>query len=247
MSGNLEIRTYSRGGRHRHTYAQFLFSLGGKMRIDIEGSVGEVGMGRVAVIPVNHIHDFEPSSDCRLLVLDFEPSSEGSGLPPPVASFLWIEPWLQRLFRWLGDEVEADPRRGREASRIALSGLSLLNCPSQAFEQGPRTRVFSRVEERLKSAQESISIAVAASEVGLGRSQFHQAFKARNGLSPKQFRLLHVFDRAAALLTTTKLTIAEIAYRFGYQNVSSFNRVFKRRFGVTPSEYRSAHSSVGAR
>jgi AraC-like DNA-binding protein len=247
MNSSLEIRTYARGGRHKHTYAQFLFPLDGQMRVDIEGTVGVVGMGRAAVIPVNHIHDFEPSSDCRLLVLDFEPSLAVSGPPLPRASFLSIAPWLQRLFRWIGDEVEGEPRRGCEASRIALSGLSLVDCPSQATEQGPRARVFSRVEQQLKSARENISIAEVASEVGLRRSRFHQAFKARNGLSPKQFRLLHVLDGAATLLATTQLTVAEIAYSFGYQNVSSFNRVFKRRFSVTPSGYRSTHSSGGAR
>jgi hypothetical protein len=42
MNSSLEIRTYARGGRHRHTYAQFLFPLDGQIRVDMAGSAAPV-------------------------------------------------------------------------------------------------------------------------------------------------------------------------------------------------------------
>jgi len=36
-----------------------------------------------------------------------------------------------------------------------------------------------------------------------------------------------------------QLSISEVAYRSGFNDISHFNHVFKRRFGLTPSEYRA--------
>ena len=40
---------------------------------------------------------------------------------------------------------------------------------------------------------------------------------------------------------------AEIAYAYGFSDVSSFNRAFKVKFGVTPSEVRQASHLAPAR
>jgi AraC-like DNA-binding protein len=36
-----------------------------------------------------------------------------------------------------------------------------------------------------------------------------------------------------------ELTISEIAYRAGFNDLSTFNREFRRHFGATPSDVRS--------
>ena len=38
---------------------------------------------------------------------------------------------------------------------------------------------------------------------------------------------------------TPSLTISEIAYRAGFNDLSTFNREFRRHFGATPSEFRA--------
>lgn len=43
---------------------------------------------------------------------------------------------------------------------------------------------------------------------------------------------------AQRLLTTTTLSISEVAYTTGFNSPASFNRVFKQKTGQTPSEYR---------
>ena len=45
-------------------------------------------------------------------------------------------------------------------------------------------------------------------------------------------------NRAANLLLSTKLSVAEIAEQVGYSNQSKFASVFKKKFGVAPLEYR---------
>ena len=44
--------------------------------------------------------------------------------------------------------------------------------------------------------------------------------------------------KAAELLATTKLSVAEVAEQVGYMNQSKFASVFKKQFGLSPLEYR---------
>jgi AraC family transcriptional regulator len=45
-------------------------------------------------------------------------------------------------------------------------------------------------------------------------------------------------ERAQILLKTTRLPVAEVAARVGYDYVSRFGRHFRRHAGVTPAAFR---------
>lgn len=228
MSAQLEIRQYTGGGRHAHDFVQVLFPMQGAMRLDIEGESDVVSSHRIAVIPEGHEHDFVPSTDCRLMVLDVERGDIAGELPPAIVTP--VDPFLWRLFSLLGEEVATDRRRARDAASLALTGLCLVK-PS-----APAPRADARIAAALALAEGGV--ADMAREACLGQSQFHALFRATTGRSPKQHRLARLLDRAVDRLTGTRDPVSLIAYDLGYQNVSSFNRLFKQRFGVTPSEFR---------
>ena len=241
MSVHLEIRSYSGGDRHRHDFSQILLPMHGAMRLDIEGRSGIVSSNCVAVVPQDCEHDFVPSPDCSMLILDVETAAfAGEAMPTLLCnaspSLTRIEPWLWRMFRQLGAEVEAGACRARDAARLALAGLHLV-------EPSRRPRPWSRSEHRVLGVAgdaQTASVAEMARMAGLGQSQFHALFRTTTGQSPKQLQLSQLFERAVDALVGTSTPISEIAYGLGYQNASSFNRQFKRRFGLTPSEFRAA-------
>ena len=45
-------------------------------------------------------------------------------------------------------------------------------------------------------------------------------------------------DAARELLESTRLSVAEVCYRVGYQDVASFSRLFSRTTGMAPGEFR---------
>ena len=49
--------------------------------------------------------------------------------------------------------------------------------------------------------------------------------------------------RAKTLLKNGNMTVENIAYFVGYQNVEHFNRVFKKNFEMTPVQYRNSSRS----
>jgi AraC-like DNA-binding protein len=73
--------------------------------------------------------------------------------------------------------------------------------------------------------------------VHLSHMHFIRKVKQLTGKKPidllKSFRL----KRAKDLLRQQNLTVAEVAYKVGYDMPNSFSRAFKKEFGMSPSEY----------
>lgn len=84
-----------------------------------------------------------------------------------------------------------------------------------------------------------ISLETLASEAAMSPFHFSRAFKKATGKSPLQFLMAERLTHAKVLLRTTRLPVAEIAHRVGYQDVSRFGQHFKRQFGATPGSIRS--------
>lgn len=51
-------------------------------------------------------------------------------------------------------------------------------------------------------------------------------------------------NQAVYLLTSTNLTVADISYAVGYNNVSYFHRIFHKKFNKSPNEYRNANKDT---
>lgn len=49
-------------------------------------------------------------------------------------------------------------------------------------------------------------------------------------------------NNASSLLKFSNMTIIEIAFDSGFENVTYFNRLFRRKFGKTPTQYRAENS-----
>jgi AraC family transcriptional regulator len=60
------------------------------------------------------------------------------------------------------------------------------------------------------------------------------------GLAPHQYVIARRIELAKRLLLTTTLTVAEIAWSIGYENIGHFRRLFALHIGVRPGEIRRA-------
>ncbi len=77
-----------------------------------------------------------------------------------------------------------------------------------------------------------------ASEIGISRSYFSVKFKKYVGVTFGDFIQNLRIQKAQELLARTKLSIIEIAYQSGYEDVYYFNRVFREKMECSPNEYR---------
>jgi AraC family transcriptional regulator len=97
-------------------------------------------------------------------------------------------------------------------------------------------RITSLIEERLT---EDLSLVELASEVGLSPSHFSSLFRKTTGLSPHHYIVQRRLERAQHLLTSTRLSIGEIATAVGFCDQSHLVRQMRRVRGVTPTYIRN--------
>lgn len=73
---------------------------------------------------------------------------------------------------------------------------------------------------------------------GRSLSTFKRDFQATYDTSPLKWIRNRRLDKAENLLLETKLSVTDICYSVGFENIAHFSKVFKLRFGKSPSEYR---------
>ena len=97
-------------------------------------------------------------------------------------------------------------------------------------------RAQLRIRESLES---SLTIQQVAEEMGVSYSNFRKLFKEHTGLSPAVYQQDLRLQRAKELLTTTDMSIKEIAYRLNFESPDYFSSKFRVKTGRKPSDLRT--------
>ena len=93
-----------------------------------------------------------------------------------------------------------------------------------------------RIRESLESP---LTIQQVAEELGVSYSNFRKLFKEYTGLSPAVYQQDLRLQRAKELLSTTDMSIKEIAYQLNFESPDYFSAKFKIKTGRRPSELRN--------
>jgi transcriptional regulator GlxA family with amidase domain len=86
---------------------------------------------------------------------------------------------------------------------------------------------------------QAIQFADVARDFDMSVRSFNRRFKTATGLTPLKYLQELRMGTARDLLQTSNLTIGEIAYRVGYQDLGHFSALFKQYFAATPVDYRT--------
>ena len=116
--------------------------------------------------------------------------------------------------------------------------------PSQPKALSKEDERFCRKLERLVNTRmrnPNLNIDVIAAQFGMGRTNFYRKVRELMGMSPNDYLRKCRMERAAELLRTTVLPVADVCAQVGMPDAQYFSRVFKGYFGMPPSAYREQH------
>lgn len=86
-----------------------------------------------------------------------------------------------------------------------------------------------------------ITIDDVAGSLGISPFHFHRIFRSYTKEPFYKFVSRIKMERSAIVLVILpKLSITEIAFRYGYGDSSSYSRAFKKHFSISPSAFRLA-------
>ena len=85
-----------------------------------------------------------------------------------------------------------------------------------------------------------ISIAELAANLEISSRSLTRRFKEATGYSPQAYLQSQRIASARDLLRRSNLSVSEIAWQVGLQDLSYFSKLFRQHCGVAPLQYRSA-------
>ena len=101
------------------------------------------------------------------------------------------------------------------------------------------SRRVQKVEEYINEHYSAdIRLQTLSDLVGMTPTAFSRFFKLRTGKTISEYIIDIRLGIASRKLVDTTMSISEICYDCGFNNVSNFNRIFKRKKGVSPKSFR---------
>lgn len=147
---------------------------------------------------------------------------------------------LPSLFDQIIDRC-ADPTSQADVEAAAdVHQLIIEARQSRRADEGPK-RSDPLVSKLLAQSCTPLSIAEHALRLGVSVASLREAVRASGTEGPKELVLRARLDHATALLTTTSLSVQQVAHEVGYHDPAYFTRLFTRRMGIPPRAFRQRH------
>lgn len=170
---------------------------------------------------------------------------EKLGIPADTIIYLGRTEELSSLLHVMSYEHYSAEPLHEEIERAYLDVLLLRLSRSIAGKRGSGAELSDRnarlthIRTRIYTQPDEISdINGLAKEAGMSRSGFQHLYKRMFGVSVISDIIEGRLETARRLLTSTDLTVEEIARSSGYPDGSALMRQFKQKCGVTPTEFR---------
>jgi AraC-like DNA-binding protein len=100
----------------------------------------------------------------------------------------------------------------------------------------------SRLMQATKYIRENIETKISVNELAglccMNTDHFIRLFRRDMGITPLNYIQQKKIERAQILFIFEDLSVEEVAYMLGYNNISYFIRLFKLKVGMTPHEYK---------
>ncbi|UEG52188.1 helix-turn-helix transcriptional regulator [Mucilaginibacter daejeonensis] len=151
-------------------------------------------------------------------------------------------------------ERECETNMDRFSQQIILSQIEvLLNYSDRFYHRQFLTRkmanhqVLERLEKLLdeyflhRSSQHGLpTVNYLADELNLSPDYLSSLLRVTTGLSTQQHIHEKLIQKAKEKLSTTNLSVSEIAYELGFEHSQSFSKLFRSKTNSSPLQFRSS-------
>lgn len=236
-SYSIAVRSYgTQSTADAHDFSQLVLPLTGELSMVIAGREAIVDRTVVAYVEAGSRHDQVSDGINRSLILDLQPRDLDARTADRLASrpFMSVTPEAINLIDYMGTLLAKE--------RLLPHNLNLWVPLLVDALLGDEPQVPSRLAGLLSAVEANLSkpwtVETMAEQVGISASRLHAIFQENLGKSPRVWLTDLRLEQARRLLIGTDLSIAELAYRFGYADQSALTRAMRKATGLTPAAYR---------
>ena len=250
---------------HKHNEVELNFVQNSKGARRVVGdSIEELGECDLALIGGGLEHVWE-QGDCknsriREITIQFSPDLLGENflgknqlasirklLDKASRGIAFDMPAIMKVYGMLDDITHTQPGFYRVLKLLSIlyelsvaEGSHELSSTSFAHSRiSSDSRRVQKVEEYIDNNYSSeIRLQTLSDMVGMTPTAFSRFFKLRTGKTISDYIIDIRLGVASRKLVDSTMSVAEICYDCGFNNVSNFNRIFKRKKGCSPKLFR---------
>ena len=218
----------------------FIYITSGEVLVDVDGTPFLCQPGQILLIPQRHPFAIRYYRDAIGYTGGFAPSILADSKPlgylsAPLHQGFWFDEgaFVAELFNMLAISFEKKDSGFIEKGLDMLLSRIRLNLPAA---------IPAPVNTFLKSVfnpdQIPGTIAYYAAQANISENYLSRLVKQSTGRSVGAWIDIVRIQRAKRLLSTTSLSIIDVAASIGVEDQSYFSRLFKKETGMTPSAFR---------
>jgi len=100
---------------------------------------------------------------------------------------------------------------------------------------------FEHIIDFIKqNLQQNITVKTLSREAFMSEPHFFRCFKQQFGMSPVEYINEQRIRAAKMMLHAIDISITEVSFACGFNNLNYFLKMFKRHTGLTPAQYRKS-------
>lgn len=253
--------------KHTHNYIEVIYMCAGSTRHVINGEDVVLQQGELLFLSQNAIQEIYPAGEediavnfivlpeffeyglsmmepeenqLRNFIIDcLRGQNQTAGyLHFKVADILPIQNLVENLI-WTIWNKQPNKRRTNQAT-MGLLFLQLMNymdkleTDEHAGQQKLMISVLSYIEQNYRDGE----LTELAAKLHYDVYWLSREIKRQTGKTYTELMQAKRLSQAAFLLTSTTMSVLDVATAVGYDNISYFHRIFQKRFGMTPRKYR---------
>lgn len=220
---------------HSHDAHELVWVRRGAMITYADGRIFAVPEGRGIWLPAHTEHSGEVTAGVTIYGTLFAVDGEsGAFTPPQLVTVVDMNPVLESLLTYLGQDTLGDAERDRAEAVV----FDVLQPADNHLDLPVPTdpRIAPIIEELLEHPGDLSGLDLWARRLGVSERTITRAFRESTGLSFGRWRLTLRIQRSLTLLGDG-VPVQEVATRLGYAQTSTFIDTFRRMVGTTPGTH----------
>jgi len=130
-------------------------------------------------------------------------------------------------------------RRKLRESFLSNYGINLNMVVPTSSDERFIKKLFEIIEKHISNPELDVDLMTA--EIGMSRTLLYKKVNSLANTSVKLFIRSVRLKKAAELLSTSDMSITDIAYEVGFSTLPYFSKCFQEEFKISPSKYAATH------
>lgn len=251
-----DLRDNTMPSPHRHKFDMILWSTKGIGSHEIDFKEYEMAPGKLFLLRQGHVHLVRKYAEEGFIILIR--TDTGMNLDQAVWSSFYSKPFIDLrefscetfmgMFSFLQIEARS-PKPDLAMTENLLNGMFL--ALKRQIEPGYSSDLSSDIDLhlRLNELLERYccfkkNAEFYSAQLNITSRRLNEILKNVHGTSLHQLIQEKLLIESRSLLSTTRLSVKEIAFRLGFEDPAYFCRFFKRNMGFSPNSYRETTPSM---